>query len=183
MPPEDQPHSDNRPPDPQMVELFTRHQRSLFLYILSQVPMVADAEEILQETNIVVLQKFDQFRPGSSFFAWAASIARFEILRYREKRAGERLLFSQEFVEMIAEESNTTPQDVEERRVALQSCLRKLRRDDRELIQQRYTPGQTGRSLATLLGRPANSVYQSIGRIRQILLSCMQRQLAREGNV
>lgn len=170
----------NRPPDAQMVELFTRHQRSLFLYILSQVPLAADAEEILQETNIVILQKFSQFTPGTSFFAWTSQIARFEVLRHREKQAGERRLFSNDFIDMIAAESESTPEEVETRRRILQSCLRKLRRDDRELIQQRYATGQTGKRLAELLGRPANSVYQSIGRIRHMLQECVQRQLGTE---
>ena len=42
-------------------------------------------------------------------------------------------------------------------------CLGKLRDKDRELIERRYTPGETGTSLAEFLERPVNSVYQSLG--------------------
>ena len=60
------------------------------------------------------------------------------------------------------------------------ACLARLAPSDRELIRRRYSPGETGKSLAEALGRPANSVYQSLGRIRRTLLECIKRRLAAE---
>jgi RNA polymerase sigma-70 factor (ECF subfamily) len=62
----------------------------------------------------------------------------------------------------------------------LLQCLQKLKARDRELIQQRYAPGESGKHLAGALGRPANSVYQSLGRIRRTLWECIQRRLSAE---
>ena len=56
---------------------------------------------------------------------------------------------------------------MEARRLALLACLGKLRKADRELIEERYASGENGLSVARKLGRPANSVYQSLGRIRR----------------
>jgi RNA polymerase sigma-70 factor (ECF subfamily) len=44
----------------------------------------------------------------------------------------------------------------------------------------RYAPGETGKNLAEQIGRPSNSVYQSLGRIRRTLMECIQRRLAAE---
>ena len=160
------------------MQLFTRTQRRLYLFILSQVPNVQDAEEILQDANCVMLAKHDQFEPGSNFVAWASQIAVYEILKYRKRHGREKLRFSDEFLQAVSGEAPQVLDNAEERRRALELCLQKLRPKDRELIQERYTPGIKGRDLADELGRPANSLYQSLGRIRRSLLECIERQLA-----
>ncbi len=168
-------------PDAEFVQLFTRSQRPLYLHILTLVPHPADAEEILQETNLVVWRKVGQFRPGTNFIAWARQIATLEVLKFRDRKHQERLRFSDEFLERIAAENEKAVDEVDPRQKALSACLGKLRRSDRELIQQRYAPGECGHSIAKKLGRPANSVYQSLGRIRRILLDCVTRRMATEG--
>lgn len=167
-------------PGEDFVQLFSAHQRRLYLYILAQVPRPADAEEILQETNIVLWRKFGQFEPGTSFFAWGCRIAAYEVLKYRERRRRDRLCFSDGFVEQVAHEAQTAVEDFDDRRRALQHCLGRLREEDRELIQQRYAPGANGKSVAKSLGRPVNSVYQSLSRIRKALLECINRRLTAE---
>ncbi len=44
-------------PADEFVQLFTKWQRRLFLFILAQVPNLVEAEEILQETNLVIWRK------------------------------------------------------------------------------------------------------------------------------
>jgi RNA polymerase sigma-70 factor (ECF subfamily) len=167
-------------PDAEFVQVFTRHQRRLYLYILSQVPSPIAAEEILQEANVVIWSKFRQFQPGTNFLAWSTQIANYEILKHRTKRKRDRLMFSDEFIHQVAEEALERSDELERRRAALVHCIEKLRPADRELIQHRYAPGETGKNLAEALGRPANSVYQSLGRIRRTLWECVQRRLAAE---
>jgi len=120
------------------------------------------------------------FRPGTNFSAWACRIASYEVLKFRDRRRRDRLRFSNEFVERIATEVISGADHFEERQRALSGCLEKLRPKDRELIQCRYAPGETGQGVAALLGRPVNSVYQSLGRIRRTLLECIRRRLASE---
>jgi RNA polymerase sigma-70 factor, ECF subfamily len=168
-------------PDDEFVQLFTRHQRRLFLYILAQIPNAVEAEEILQETNLVIWKKCDQFQPGTHFFAWSSRIARLEVLKWLERRQRDRSRFRPELVELIAAEALDDPGDHDERRKALATCLGKLSPRDRQLIERRYAPGASGKSLAEQLGRPANSVYQSLGRIRRALLECITRRLAEAG--
>ncbi|MBI1346001.1 sigma-70 family RNA polymerase sigma factor [bacterium] len=167
-------------PSTEFVQLFTRHQRRLYLHILMQVTHPVDAEEILQETNLIAWSKFAQFQLGTNFLAWVSQIATFEIMKYRSRKRRERLQFSEEFLEVVAQESLARTDELEQRRLALVHCLQKLRPSDRELIQQRYAPGESGKALAETMGRPANSVYQSLGRIRRTLLECIERRLAAE---
>lgn len=170
--------SSTRLPDAEFIKEFTRHQRQVFLYILSQISNPLESEEILQETNLVIWNKFDQFEPGTNFKAWACQIARYEVLKYLDRRRRDKHYFSDELMEQIAEESFEDSLEWEFRREGLAHCMQKLKPKDRELIQQRYAPGKNGRYVADELGRPMNSVYQSLGRIRRNLLECIQRYLS-----
>lgn len=168
------------PPDAEFVQLFTKQQRRLFLLILSQIHDPIDAEEILQNVNVIIWKKCGQFQPGTNFLAWAATIANFEVMKYRSRRSRERLVFSDEFLATVSAEAVEKSEELERRRAALKECIQKLREQDRELIEQRYAPGETGKNLAEQIGRPSNSVYQSLGRIRRTLMECIQRRLAAE---
>ena len=167
-------------PSDEFVELFSRSQRKVYLFILSQIPNPVDAEEIQQETNLVIWKKYDRFQPGTNFGAWACQIARYEVLKFRDRKHRDKLHFSDDFVSMVAEEAEKHGELLERRRTALLECIRGLRPKDRELIQERYAPGESGKGLAEKLGRPANSVYQSLGRIRRTLFECVNRRLAPE---
>ena len=167
------------PRDPaSFVQLFTKSQRPLYLFILGQTGSVQNAEEILQNTNLVIWKKADQFDLGTNFFAWACQIARYEILQHRQRFRRDKLKFSDEFLDVVSRDSESRLSDIEPERQALDHCIQKLSARDQELIRERYQPGAVGKNLASDLGRPANSVYQSLGRIRRVLLECIQRRLS-----
>lgn len=174
------PADSTSPPSEEFIQLFTQAQRALYLFILSQVGKVQAAEEILQETNLVIWSKSSRFEMGSSFIAWVRQIAVYEVLKWKQKRSREKLTFSGEFMNTIAERFSETPEQIELRQNALENCLKKLTDQDRELIEKRYQPGMNGKSVASDLGRPPNSVYQSLGRIRKVLQDCVERSLALE---
>jgi len=162
----------------EFIQLFTRHQRRLYLLILSQVPNTTDAEEILQDANCVMLAKYGQFELGTNFFSWAARIITFEVLKYRQRYSRSKVRFTDQFLDVVASEAELASDDLEQRRAALDACLKKLRDKDRELIQSRYQPDLSAKEMAEQIGRPANSVYQSLGRIRRVLMECITRQLS-----
>ena len=167
-------------PGAEFVQLFTHHQRRLFLYILSQVCNPSDAEEILQETNVVIWSKSSHFQPGTNFLAWVSQIASFEVMKFRTRRKREKLYFSDEFLQTVAQESLARSDELEMRRTALFECLKTLRPKDRSLIELRYAPGERANRLAEQIGRPANAVYQSLARIRRVLLDCIEKRLTAE---
>ncbi|VAX41823.1 hypothetical protein MNBD_PLANCTO02-573 [hydrothermal vent metagenome] len=162
--------------------MFTQYQRRLYLHILSQVASPVDAEEVLQETNVVIWRKYHQFEMGTNFWAWVCQISNYETLRFRSRKHRDKLRFSDQFVELIAEEAEQTAELTEQRLAALSNCMKKLREKDRQIIQMRYAPGANGKSTAETLGRPINSFYQSLGRIRRALLECIQREITTESS-
>ena len=164
-------------PGEDFVRLFTQAQRSVYLFILPLVHSSADAEEVLQETNVVILSKWTQFEPGTNFLAWCRAIARLEVFRFRRGRHHKLKLLDDNVIELLAERIEEQPSDLDQRRDALTECIGKLREQDQELIRRRYAAGTTGDDVAQQMGRPANSVYQSLGRVRRVLMECIRRRL------
>ena len=162
------------------AQLLAKCQRRVFLYALGLVHNAADAEEVLQQTNLVLWRKFDQYQPGTDFARWACRIAYYEVLKFRERRSREARLFSNQFVETLAVESQSTMDLWDARREALVGCLKKLTERDRQLVLWRYQENATTRSVAEALGRSIQGTRKSLHRIRIALLGCIERTLAAE---
>ena len=89
----------------EFLELFTGSQLRLYRYIVVLVANQVEAEDILQNTNLVMLQKCDQFQPGTNFVAWSAGIAYLEVLKYRTSRKRASHGLSDATLEMLAAEA------------------------------------------------------------------------------
>jgi RNA polymerase sigma-70 factor (ECF subfamily) len=167
------------------IEEFTRllaqHQSRIYNYIFTILPNWADADEVFQETCVVLWRKFEEFRPDSNFFQWAARIAYFKVLSFRKQQKRSFLMGSDAFVELIAEQMNARTDHLVERERLLAGCIAKLRESDRDVINRRYSPGGSAKGVADQLQRPVKSIYAALGRIRRALLECVERALVAEG--
>src|SRR6478735_12700016 len=95
----------------QLMALMTRHQRQIFAYIYTLVPRRHDAEDLLQETSVVICEKFGQFKPGTDFVAWACQIAYWRIRYSRQKFARSKVVFDQEIVDVLAQTAGEMAED------------------------------------------------------------------------
>jgi len=168
-------------PFEEFMGLFLRHERKLFRYIVTLLSSTSDAEDVLQETALLLWRKFDEYERGTNFHAWACRTAQLKVFEHRRKNRHVVSVLDPDVLEQLASDSIQKAGQLEARLGALETCLEKLRQTDRELIRQRYARGKSGIDVAASLGRPANSVYQSLGRIRRALLECMNRTLAADG--
>ena len=66
--------------------MVTAIQKSLYAFILSLLPNRTEAEDILQETNLILCQKENEYNREGHFQGWAFSIA---TVSYTHLRAHE----------------------------------------------------------------------------------------------
>ncbi len=150
-------------------------------YILSLVPNLADAEQIAQDTSLRLWEQFGKYNPcEGDFSAWARSIAHYQILSFRKKQCRERLVFSSEILEMLADRATVRGPELAARQEALIDCLQKLPDHARELIRLYYVFGMKLREAAEALGRSAAATEKAIARIRDILRNCINSTLRRD---
>lgn len=155
------------------VTLLTGSQPSLYACILALLPDRAAARDVLQETNLTLWHKADDFEPGTNFLAWGARIARHHILNHRRKLSRDRLVFDDELFEQLAERQAGRVEDFDRREEALRACLEKLPREQRALVEGRYAPGGSVQRLAEAAGKSVGAISQTLYRIREALLNCV----------
>jgi len=162
------------------LRCYSQSYHRIFGYILTMLPNTEDAEEVLQETSIVLWKKFDTFQPGTDFVRWACAVAKRMTLKYLRERKKNPPLLSEHMLQRIVTVRLEKSDMLEQRRMALKGCLKKLAEHDRQLVQQRYAEKINSRQLARQIGRPENTVYKALSRIRQQLMKCVDRVLCVE---
>jgi len=159
---------------------FVRGQDRVYGFIASLVPNRTDAEEIFQQTLLVLWRKWDQFEPGTNFVSWACTIAHYEVNNYLRQAHRRTATLSSDVVELLVKERQQITGELDDRRSALRECVDRLPQNQRTLIEQAYSGVSTIAELADQLGQTANALYLTLRRIRQALVDCINRRLGGE---
>ena len=162
------------------MRLFSRHQRQVYAYIVTVLVNPADAEEVLQETSIVLWTKFNTFDRDRSFVKWACGVAHLQVLRFYRQQKRKPLPLEESTLELLLAERTAMEDELADRRTALSECLQQLRAVDREIVSSCYEPGKNFKAVAEEMGRSVGALYHSLGRIRRTLFECINRRIARE---
>lgn len=177
MTPEDQ----DTPND--FIHEITRYQSAIAAYIRSLLPTHPDYMDILQEVNVTLWKKKKQYRPGSNFKAWAFSTARYHVMNARRKMIvdSSRLIFSEELISILADESPYENEPVVERKLAaLNLCLGEISCNNRELLKVRYSDGITIEEYAQQNQRNPGTIRATLRRLRASLLHCVKNKMRKE---
>jgi RNA polymerase sigma-70 factor (ECF subfamily) len=162
----------------EFITEFARNSRRLYCYIRTLVPDRNDADDVYQNTSLVMWRKFDDFIAGSNFLAWGCQIAMFEVRKLRDSTKRSRL-FSDAVLDVLSAESTARSDDTQQRLAAMSNCIKKLSPASRELIEQRYYYQRKPQELGSELGRSVASVYRSLAKTHTWLLACIERTLSK----
>jgi RNA polymerase sigma-70 factor (ECF subfamily) len=172
-------HSETR--EAEFARCLRSIQTRLYGYIHSLMRDLNDADDLFQQTALILWKKFDEFDRDRSFFAWACGVAQLEVRNFLRGRGRQRLYFSDDLNLLLIEAHEDLTSDEEEnRREALARCVIKLRERDRELLQECYQDQEGVNQAAIRRGRSPQSVYNSLRRIRRALYECIARTLTQE---
>lgn len=164
----------------QFFGLYNNVQVMLYCYLMALVHNQSDAEDLLQETAIVLWDKFDQFQEGTNFGAWAVKIAGNKARDFMRRNRNTKMFFHDEFYESVSLQAQTDSNDVIERFQALRFCLNKLPENSRKLLSMRYKKNISIKHISQLTGRSANGLYQSFSRLISSMRECMNKYIARQ---
>lgn len=158
------------------VQLLTTAQPWLFSYLVMLLGDIHDADNVLQDTNMKLWTKADDFSPGSNFRAWAREVAYYCALSFSRDRRRERLVVDFSLVENVV--SQTDSQEIDPRRIALRHCLSEL--DDRklDLLRQRYRDETPLAAIAEGQQKTEAAIKMSLRRLRTALLKCIESRMA-----
>lgn len=168
-------------PDREFVRELTLHQGPILAYVRSLMGGCPGAQDILQQTNLVLWEKKDKFAAGTNFKSWAFAVARFEVLGQRKRlRRDGWLVFGQDVAEKLAHDLEDSDTDWENALRALEECVGKLRPQDIELVQMRYASSCGLDEYASTLQRSSGTLKARLFKIRAALRRCIESSLANE---
>ena len=159
------------------VKKFAHYEGDVRRFVRSLLPNWTDADEVVQQTAIVMWRKFDQYDPDTNFMKWACVIARFEALAYRRKMARDRLVFREDVLELMADEGVEEMEQRDAEHAALESCLKDVPETQRQFLTLAHTQGVNVKELAEQAGSTAAAFYMRLNRLRRQLMKCVESKL------
>ncbi len=167
-------------PSREYLALLMENQRSMYAMICSLLGNSERAQDVLQETNLVLWEKAAEYDRSRPFKPWALRFAHNQVLAFRQKTQRDRLVFDDQMLEDVRERTIVATETLENQLKSLDACLEKLPSQQRELIRRRYFEGIKLKQIAEDNSQSANSLAAMLFRARQALLRCMKTQVAAE---
>lgn len=166
----------------EFVLQLSEAQPRMYVFLLKRLGHHDQVREVLQEVNLVLCRKADEFEPGTNFMAWAYSIARFQVMAYRQSLSRDRLVFPGDLSTSLDQlDSELQRADEQEaRQLALRDCIGELPAEHRELIVKRYAESNSVKAIAADLEKTANAVSLVLHRIREQLFKCIEHKMESE---
>jgi RNA polymerase sigma-70 factor, ECF subfamily len=161
----------------QFLRHYAESEVALHTFVRSLVPTRQMASEVMQDVILVLWEKFDA---AADFQGWAFGVAKNVALRHLRRQSRDRHVFDDELVNQLADDAVALAPVHDGHREALERCLDKLPAAQRELVLTAYTKGTRMDELATRRGQTPMALYKLLHRIRQALLECVERTLAKE---
>ena len=163
------------------TQLWTETQPAVAAYVRALVRDSQAAHDIVQETAVVLLRKFEQWDSSRPFLPWAMGFAKLQVLAHRRDAGRNRLIFDEQLLDIITKSWPTVAAKVDNEQSALQDCLETLAPKARRIVQLRYYENLKISQVAQCIGSTAAAARISLMRIRQRLQDCVQRRLGAVG--
>lgn len=147
-------------------------------YILSMIPNRSDHDDILQNTAISALKKFDKYDESRPFTKWALGFAKYEILANKRKYARNPIIFQETLIDSIMEICYEMEEELSARTKAFQECVTKLPKNKLEILKMRYKDILSYDNIANILNTTQGAIRTQINRVKTALHKCIAHVLS-----
>jgi len=166
----------------EFAELITSRQKSLYGYIYSLLGRPSSSWDVLQNTNLVLWRKKDEFKLGTNFEAWSCTVARFQAMAFlRDQKRDPLSVMTPELVDLLGEEAELEHEKFEPRMKALKECREELSEKNGEILNLFYDEDQKIESISERMHLTQHAVKQALFRIRRSLQDCINQKLKMQG--
>ena len=162
------------------LSLYFKNEADVRAFVRNGIQDYHDVAEIMQASTIVAWNKFkDLDDPEKNFGKWFCVIARYEIMRFRRDKARDRLILDEVLLEKILDEGISEYDQRKETMEHLKACIEKLKPSSRQLLEIAYDSETAIKDFAKRMNKKADTVYQSLRRLRLLVAECMEEKIER----
>ena len=163
------------------MKLALEHRAQLWGFLVGLTKDPGRAEDLFQNTYVVLCEKWMQYQPGTNFLAWARQIARFEFLASVDPERRAFVTAEMEVLESAMRAAESGGGAPSRRREALRRCLDEMpQARSRRVLELRYGEGLPGEKVAQQLGLSLTALYTLLSRVRRLLQECIERRVRAE---
>lgn len=157
-------------------QLLAQEQDFLRLLIRTIGVAPSDAHDVLQETNIYLINNSANFELGTNFRAWASKVARYRCLQYfREQKRRPMVNLSEQAIDLITEEVCEQYEETERQLRKLNLCIDKLPLEHAEMLNATYKQGLSLKDYAKNTRKSHMAVRKTMSRVRHALKECIEK--------
>jgi len=167
-----------------IVKRAFKYRDALLCYSFSILRDWDAADDAVQETFLVVMNKYKDFKEGTNLFKWVRQILHYKALERIRAKKKETPVEQDELAAVVAdtmEEAFTEEkaQKANKMRKALHMCMSKLNKMSVDLIAGFYWHKHSCEKLAAKVKKSVNSVRLLLSRLRTKLHDCMVERMQR----
>jgi RNA polymerase sigma-70 factor, ECF subfamily len=162
------------------VANLSRVQPALRGFALALTGSFADAEDLIQETNLVLWSKAAEFDSSKPLIGWALGIARNIAKNSQRKWKGLALCADNQMLERLSERFSVLSNEIDARQEHLRECVEKLPARQKQILLSRYEEDLSTRDLATRFETTEGYIHLLLTRVRAALHECINRRMARD---
>jgi RNA polymerase sigma-70 factor (ECF subfamily) len=164
----------------QFARAFLQYQDRLYGHIVLMLPNRHDAEDVFQQTSLILWKKWEEFDRGGDFLNWACGIAHNEVRNFLRHRGRDRLVLSDKLLDSLADVRLRAQPLLDRRRSLLAECMKRLDFVARELLERCYAGRNSMKAIARQFRTTPNALYLRLRRIRRELMQCVEQQAGKE---
>jgi len=170
----------NRQDIKQMTVDWTRAEPSINRFVRSFLRDSAEAEDVLQEVALVIVDRYSSYDATQPFLGWALGISQRVLWTHLRKKYRDRDLVLNDAITHVSGVFETLDSQVQDRKEALAHCMGKVHGEGRRALLLRYEEGLELRQIAHRLGKSVSAAGVLLYRVRSALRECIGRRLRAE---
>jgi RNA polymerase sigma-70 factor (ECF subfamily) len=157
---------------------WTRAQPAVARFVRSFVRNPADADDVLQEVALTIVDRFEKYDASRPFLGWALGVARNLVkAHFRKQLRRPPTIEDETAVDRVAAAFEVLQPELEDRKQALAECIEWVPAADRQILAMHYEDDLKPAGIAEKVGKSANHIAVLLHRLRAGLRKCVEQKM------
>jgi RNA polymerase sigma-70 factor (ECF subfamily) len=163
-----------------MTADWTRAEPSVGRFVRSFIRDSTQAEDVLQEVALVIVDRYSSYDSTQPFIRWALGVSRRVVWTHLRNSYRFRDQELKDAIDQVSSAFEKLDPHVQDMKDALAHCVEKVSGEGRRVLLLRYEEGLELKQIAERLRKSASAIGVLLHRVRSALRECIDRRLSAE---